>query len=195
MKVFLIAAISLDGFIAQSPEQISTAWTSGADKKWFNKRTKEAGVMVMGRKTQDTIRRALPRRLSVVMTRDEKSKTKNEKLEMITCESVKSNIKGEVVFVNDEPESILKKLEEKGFDEVAICGGASIYSLFMKRGLVDRLHLTVEPVLFGKGVSLFSENLKREGDHKDSSYYNLKLISEKKLNERGTRMLELEVES
>lgn len=185
MKVFLIAAISLDGFIAQSPEQISTAWTSGADKKWFNERTKKAGVMVMGRKTQDTIGRALPRRLSVIMTRNEKGKIKDGKLEMVTCESVKSNIKGEVVFVNDEPESILKKLEEKGFDEVAICGGASVYTQFIKSGLVDRLYLTVEPVLMGKGVSLFS----------DLVDVKLKLVSEKKLNKQGARMLELVVEN
>jgi len=48
MKVFIIAAISTDGFIAKDPNEPSTAWTSLADKKHFGEITKRAGVIVMG---------------------------------------------------------------------------------------------------------------------------------------------------
>lgn len=191
MNVFLIAAITVDGFIAQSPDQISTSWTSGDDMKWFVKRTKDSGVMIIGRKTYETMNRSLVGRVRVVMTRDKNPKVNTNYNEVgfkadlqsigEYTEVVKS--KGEVVFSGESPKGILKELEKKGFTDVAICGGSSIYSLFLKENLVNKLYLTVEPVLFGKGISLLNNNVDAK----------LKLISEEKLNEAGTRLLEYEL--
>ena len=58
--------------------------------------------------------------------------------------------------------SDLKNLEERGYKEVAICGGSEIYTMFMEAGVIDTLYITTEPVLFGKGISMF----KREIDTK-----------------------------
>ena len=71
-------------------------------------------------------------------------------------------------MTEDEPETLLKKLEERGFTEVAICGGSSIYTKFLKAGVVDTLYLTVEPILFGKGITLFNNDVN----------FKLELISE-----------------
>ena len=60
MKVFIIAAISADGFIAKDPKEPSTSWTSLVDKKHFSEITKRAGTVVMGAKTYETIGKALP---------------------------------------------------------------------------------------------------------------------------------------
>jgi dihydrofolate reductase len=61
MKVFVIAALSADGFIAQAEDHVAD-WTGTEDKKLFVQLTKEAGIMVMGSKTLATIGRALPGR-------------------------------------------------------------------------------------------------------------------------------------
>ncbi len=58
-----------------------------------------------------------------------------------------------------DPAELLGDLEARGFKEVAICGGSHIYSMFMKAKLVDTLYLTIEPIIFGKGVRLFDEDL------------------------------------
>lgn len=139
MHTFLIAAISADGFIAPSDgiSQPSTAWTSGADKKFFTQRTKEAGVMIMGSRTYETIGRPLPGRHTIVYS--------------------KNKTYGEVETTSQDPMTVLEDLEKRGYKEVAICGGASIYTLFMEAGLVQTLYLTVEPIVFGQGVSLFSK--------------------------------------
>jgi dihydrofolate reductase len=143
MKCFLIAAQTVDGFIAERNDQVSTAWTSGADKKWFSQRTKSAGVIVMGATTFRTINRALPGRLTVIYTRNPDEFKNFEPAEVMTTQA--------------SPADLLQQLADRGFSEVAICGGASIYSLFLKAGLIDTLFLTIEPVLFGQGVGLFEE--------------------------------------
>ncbi len=143
MHVFLIAAVTADGYIAEEVKQISTEWTSKEDKKFFKDMTTKSGVMVMGMNTYKTIGRPLPNRLTVVITR--------------TPQEVPAEHQENLLFTSQTPKEVLAMLEKKGFTEVAICGGAQIYTLFLKEKLVDTVYLTMEPVLFGKGVHLLTE--------------------------------------
>lgn len=144
MKVFIIAAVTIDGFIARDSQQISTSWTSAEDKKFFSQRTKAAGVVVLGRKTYETIGRPLPGRLNVIYTTD--------------AAGVKEK-PGQLQVTQLLPPNLIKQLEHAGHKEIAICGGPSIYTMFLKSGVVDTLYLTMEPILFGKGIKLFSDEL------------------------------------
>jgi dihydrofolate reductase len=141
VQVFIIAAMSADGFIAQYAEQRSVDWRSKADGRFFIERTKAAGVMVMGSTTFNTfrVRRAPAGRRLIVYTRHPEA------------------VAGENIETTDEtPAALVARLEREGAHELAVCGGAAIDKLFMDSGLVDALYLTVEPVLFGAGVPLFS---------------------------------------
>jgi len=141
VKVFIIAALTADGFIGRDSGHTAD-WTGGEDKKVFTRLTKEAGVMVMGSRTLATIGRALPDRRTIVYT---------SRPADITIEGVEPT--------NEPPADLLKRLEKEGSKAVAIAGGASIYRLFMDAGLVDELYLTYVPILFGQGVTLFSGEL------------------------------------
>lgn len=164
MKVFIIAAQTADGFIAKSTDQVSTNWTSIDDKKFFAEKTKQAGVVVMGSSTYKTFNKPLKDRINIVYSRGES-------------------------FDGTEPTSLspkelLDSLEKRGFSEVAICGGSSIYTMFAKAGVIDSIYLTIEPVVFGNGISLFNENLDLK----------LSLVSERK-TENGTIFLEYKVQN
>lgn len=157
IKTFIIAAVSADGFIGKDPKEPSTAWTSLADKKHFSEITKRAGVIVMGAKTFATIGKALPLRRTIVYSNNS------------------INAPG-VEVTTLPPAELVAKLEKEGVKELAICGGATIYSMFMKTGVVDSIYLTIEPVIFGSGIPLFREptNTKLElisSDKKDQSIF------------------------
>lgn len=141
MKVTLLMAITLDGKIGESSDHFPD-WTESADKKLFKSYTKEAGVFVMGRKTFDTIGRALPGRLNVVMTRNPKE-SKEEDL----------------MFTSLSPKDLLKDLDKRGFREVVIAGGQMVNTLFAKENLVDEILVTISPKIFGQGLSLFDESV------------------------------------
>ena len=141
MKVFIIAALTVDGFIGRDSGH-SADWTGGEDKKVFVRLTKEAGTMVMGSRTFATIGRALPGRRNIVYT---------TRPETITAEGVETT--------SEAPKDLIARLQKEGAKAVAICGGATIYDLFMRENLVDELYLTYVPIVFGHGVSLFSAKL------------------------------------
>jgi dihydrofolate reductase len=97
----------------------------------------------MGSKTFDTIGKPLPGRKNIVLTRrpDRVSKWPN------------------LVFTGQAPKEILNGLEQEGFSEAILAGGAKINLLFARANLIDDILITIVPRIFGAGISLFPEKI------------------------------------
>ena len=162
MKPFIIAAVTADGYIAKDDKH-PAFWTSKEDKKRFVELTKRAGVVVMGAKTFQTLPRPLKERVNIVYSRSK------------AYEGTET--------MNLGPQELLAELEKRGHTEVAICGGSQIYTMFMKARVVDRLFLTIEPIIFGHGIKLFNEDM----------LFHLKLVSSSQA-ENGALLLEYAVD-
>jgi dihydrofolate reductase len=54
---------------------------------------------------------------------------------------------------------LLEDLKQRGYKELAICGGAQIYTMFMEAGVVDKVYFTIAPVVFGSGMSIFTKDI------------------------------------
>lgn len=154
MKVVMVMATTLDGKIAKHAGHFPN-WTSKEDKQMFAKYSKQCGVIILGKKTFDTLPSPLKERLNVVFTREKNL----------------PQIEG-VRWVSGEPEDVLRELEKEGYKEVILGGGATINDLFLEKKLIDEIMMTVEPKIFGAGLSLFSKP--HEAD--------LELIEMKKIN-------------
>lgn len=170
MQVFLIAAITIDGFIGRSDDDRSFNWTSAADKKFYVETIKSADAIVMGSKTFATFKRHPRNSRWEIYTRSPQDFI-NQKPDIIQAQGT-----------SEKPQELLDRLEKEGVENVAIAGGASIYTMFMQAGVVDKLCLTMEPVLFGGGVKLFNKTLDKK----------LKLMAVKRLSEQ-TLLLEYDI--
>ena len=162
MKVFIIAALTTDGFIAKNPGQSTLTWRSKGDRQFFIAKTKEARVVVMGLNTAKTSKRPMPERLNVIYAKSREELPHWKEFD------------GWEVTQKD-PSVLVQELSERGYDQVAICGGSTIYTMFMHAGVVDTLYLTVEPVLFGQGMTLFNKEVDRK----------LNLVKAEKLGEQS----------
>lgn len=141
MKVTLVMAMTLDGKIARDDNHPAD-WTGKEDKRKFVEVTKRAGVVIMGSKTFDTIGKALAGRKNIVMTRNRNRKSADN-----------------LIFTDQTPEFILEGLAREGFSEAALIGGTQINSLFARANLIDEIYVTVLPVFFGRGLSLFDHDM------------------------------------
>lgn len=153
ISVFIIAALTADGFIGKNTAHFAD-WTSKEDKQFFVQMTKKAGVVVMGSNTYQTIGKPLPGRLNIVYSRDKQ------------FEGAETTQK--------TPAELVENLKARGYREVAICGGSTIYSMFLEAGVVNKLYLTVEPIVFGSGIHLFNKEIEKK----------LQLVLCKNLNEQ-----------
>lgn len=157
-NVILVMAMSLDGYITNRADGL-VDWTSKEDKKHFVAITKQAGVVICGRKTFALYEKPLPGRLNVVMTRNP---------------DLTKNIPEALEFTNQDPVTLLNNLADRGYKTVALTGGADINSLFLSLGLVDELYITIEPLLFGSGKRLSTDI---------NEIFRLELLDNKMLNE------------
>lgn len=150
-RCFLIAALTADGFIGRDSTHLSTRWTSKEDAKFFRTKSKEAGVIIMGRKTYDTMGKPLPGRINVVYTRQAPAG-------QATLENATELEPGQLYYTSLAPAQVIEKLAQLGQTQLAVSGGASVYRQFLQAGVVDELFLTIEPVLFGEGVRLLDQS-------------------------------------
>ena len=164
IPVTMMMAITADGKIAKDKAQFAD-WTSREDKKLFVENSKAHGVIMMGENTFKTFPAPLKDRLNVVF-----SQTNNP-----------APIEG-VKWVKGEPEPVLAELEQMGYQSALLGGGSFLNSLFLEKKLITEIILTIEPKIFGSGLSLFNRDLDA----------NLKLLEFKNLNE-NTMMLRYQV--
>lgn len=115
MIISLIAAMAKDRVIGKDNQM---PWHLPADFAWF-KRCTMGKPIIMGRKTFDSIGRALPGRLNIVISRDK----------ALTIEGV---------TVVASIEQAIERVQ--GEQEVMIIGGGSIYQACLAKA--DKLYLT-----------------------------------------------------
>lgn len=135
-------AMTLDGYIAKTKNDFID-WTGKEDKDHFKEITTSAGVVIMGNTTFKTLKSPLSNRLNVVLTRNEK---------------LNPNIEQEnLIYTSCLPNDICTFLKFMGEDTAILIGGSTINTLFAKHNMIDEMYITVVPILFGKGIQLFSE--------------------------------------
>lgn len=123
MILSLVAAMAKNRTIGNDNKLI---WHLPEDLAFF-KTTTKSKIMIMGRKTFDSLPKALPGRFHIVISRSTTLPASSE------C----------VHFVNSVDQSITKaqQLVENGWpEEVCVIGGAEIYKLFLP--LAHRIYLT-----------------------------------------------------
>ena len=140
MRKVLVAATSMDGYISQSTNQVSTAWTSKADKHFFVELSTSLKYLVMGFNTWQTIKRPLPNRNIIVLS---------------SAGNLEVDLNAPLCLCALPIPELIRQLEDKGVKHLCIAGGSGVYSQFLSLHLVDEVFLTIEPVFLGGGVPLF----------------------------------------
>lgn len=162
-RIIAIAAVTIDGRIAQHENQ-ETDWTSPEDKAFLRKLLDETDVIVVGHTTYRIHQSYLAARKCIVFTR-----------EVNDLEQQSDNI----LFCNIDAVSLDRVLSP--YHSVALLGGSQIYTYFLEHDSIDELYLTIEPIIFGSGLNLFSGQ--------PSLRTNFAFVSFEVLNKQGSVLL------
>lgn len=173
MKITLAMVLSVDGKSTKwdLPDQ---SWASEEDKLHLIKLISENNLILMGGKTYESAKTHIsPKegKLRIVLTRNPQKFSGEE-------------IPGQLEFVNQPVEELIKDLEYKGFNKMLLLSGEGLNKELFEAGLIDEIILTVEPKIFGSGRGMVS------GAKLD---LNLKLLKHEKLNGQGTMLLHYRV--
>lgn len=158
-------ASSVDGRISLK-RHAAPDWTSAEDWEFLQKSLKRFDAVVVGRNTYLTARARLKKRNTYVLSRKISSLKKE----------------GTVTFVNPQKTDLRKLLGV--YKNVAVLGAGEVYQYMLNKRMLDELYVTIEPLVFGRGVPMFS------GGRKTAR---LVLTSVRKLNARGTLLLRYKI--
>jgi len=157
LHVTIYNATSIDGFIATKND--NTDWVSDTDWEIFQNLTKQHDVVIMGRRTYETVLDDFPFncKLNIVLT-NQKQLLKKE---------------NNIWFTNKKPAKILHEIEKNGFKTCLIIGGGKTNASFLEANLVDEVIVDIHPIILGGGIKLFETNKQLQ--------YQLKLIESKQI--------------
>lgn len=166
---------SLDGRSTQKGNGNNIhSWTSKEDQNHFSKVVENAKLIIMGSTTYETVRNNMQHKegkLRIVITHDP-SQYENEK------------ITGKLEFTDETPSKLITRLENMGYKEGYLVGGAHTNTAFFKEGLITELWQTVEPKILGLGNGIIGE---------EEIEIPFQLISLEKMNPKGTLLLKYRV--
>jgi len=172
MKIIAIAVTSADGRFTKNSEKNIYHWSSPEDFAHFSDIKSQYNLIVMGSGTFDAVHPEPEKeRLRIIMTNNPQ-KYKD------------FAIPEQMEFTAEAPNTLVSRLEKKGYTQLLFVGGGKLLVSFLQTGLIDQLYVTIEPQLFGNGDMLQAEK---------SLDIQLQLLSVQKLNKRGTLLLQYEV--
>ena len=177
MSEFLLTVVvSEDGFIARKIGEPPQAWASGEEQELFFRDVETADWSIMGRRTHEAADR--PDRRRIVFSTKVSGWRRPSQLWVDPGRLTPRMLAGKVCEVH-------------ALSRGLILGGTRVHDWFLAHRAIDRVHLTVEPVRFESGLSVFSEM--RSADPVEVFIgRGFDVAAEERLNPAGTRFLVLE---
>jgi dihydrofolate reductase len=143
MKVTMYPAITLDGFIAD-PNGECYSWISEEDEANYEQAVKEAGCLLIGRKTYEQYKDEYP--------------LKSGATTFVFTHGQDEEDQDKIKFVTGTPEEVLRQIADTGFNEVVIGGGGEVNGAFAEAGLIDEIIISIYNVTIGEGIPLFGSH-------------------------------------
>lgn len=145
-KVILYIAMSLDGYIAKSNNDIS--WLSLVEKSGedygYSEFVQTIDTVIMGRKTYEK-----------VMSFGIEFPHKDKKCYVIS--RTKTGTDENVEYYSGNLEELITSLKNKEGKNIFIDGGAEVVNELMKINVIDEFVLSVIPLFLGNGIRLFKD--------------------------------------
>lgn len=138
MKVTLHLAISADGFIAK--QDGNSDWVSPIDEQLFTDRIKEAGCLVVGRKTFEQYQGSIypvDGVLNIVLTNKQ-----------IQCPNI---------LTATSPQAAVELAKKNDCPGILLAGGGHTNTAFLQENLIDEIFFSVYPLIFGQGIKPFED--------------------------------------
>ncbi len=160
-KLKLQVQLTVDGYNGDSNGNLewhfATKWSKDL-MDYVNTLTDSCGTILLGRKMTDGFVSAWSE-----LVKDEKNPNYQFAKKMVDTPKIvftktleKSKWDNTTIATGDLKEEI-KKLKNGAGKDIIVYGGTSFVSSLIKDELIDELHLFVNPVVLGKGTSIFKE--------------------------------------
>lgn len=161
-KSVLNLVMTFDGYVAGLHDEIdwitSKYYSAMDSSKWpkfdFSKFTSKVGAIIVGKRSYDL----------GIEKGWFKNKAYGDSPIFVVCSKVPENISKDADFrfiTGGIDEAYSQANDAAGDKWIYLYGGPNMFQQFLNKNLVDEMHITLAPVLIGKGIRLFDHLTER----------------------------------
>lgn len=147
-KIVYYVASSLDGFIAGPGDDISDFVQQGAGVTQYLEDLQSFDTVIMGRKTYEF-------GYQYGLTPGQPAYPHMN--HFIFSNSLVIEHLHEKVHIKKIDRNFILKLKQQEGTDIYLCGGGQFAGWLFNEGLIDQLKIKLNPIILGKGISLFSD--------------------------------------
>jgi len=171
----LTVVTSSDGFIARTPKDAPQAWASAEEQALFFRDVEAADWAVMGKNTH--LAADKPQRRRIIFSTKTKGWQRPTQLWCDPAHQTPLDLSTQVSPIYPLQNGL-------------ILGGTRVHDWFLAQGAIHKIHLTVEPLSFLKGLPIFSGQIGSD-PLKIFTDRGFRVVSKATLNATGTLYFEL----
>jgi len=136
MEVILYMAQSVNGIVSKENDDVPwhDIWPT------YYHEIKKAGNIIVGKRTYE------------IMKKVGEFKKCGDPLTVVLSKTHYVSTNQNVIFVKS-PKKALEILRSKGFRKIIVGGGSKTNYSFLKSGLIDKMYIDIEPIIFAKGIA------------------------------------------
>jgi dihydrofolate reductase len=148
-KLVYHVACTLDGFIAREDGSLDGFLEEGEHIRDYLDSLREYDAVLMGRRTYE-----VGLRLGVTSPYPAME-------QYVISRTLAASPDPGVELVREDPGALVRRLKGEPGKDIYLCGGADLASHLLAEGLIDEIIVKLNPVVFGKGIPLFSKAIRR----------------------------------
>ncbi|HMR83143.1 MAG TPA: dihydrofolate reductase family protein [Niabella sp.] len=160
-KLILIVHASIDGFVADKSGTFDNFNQSPENLDFVNSLTNEADTALAGRVSYQMLESAWP------SVKDKPGATESEinysnwynRARKIVLSTTLSGVTQEnMIIISEHIPDEIQKLKGQGNSNILMFGSPTAFQTLFRYNLIDEYYIILYPVVFGRGIPLFSGN-------------------------------------
>ena len=165
-KLKLQVQMSVDGFIAGNNGEMDwMVWNWDDEiKKYVSAITEPVDCIIMGKNLATGF---IPYWKNVASNPDDLQYPFGKKMtdthKVVFTKTLKDSVWENTSLATGDLTSEIARLKNQNGKDMIVYGGASFVSALIKEGLIDEFHLFVNPVVLGKGLTIFKDVNHKQG--------------------------------
>ncbi len=158
-KLALVVHTSLDGFVAGSKGELDGFDKGTENLAFVCELIQDADTALFGRISYQLLNSYWPGARNIPKVTKEEidySNWYNNAKKIVVSKTIAEDLHGTTIIRNDIPAQVSRILEQPG-KNILIFGSPSVAQILMQHDLIDSYWIFINPVIFGKGIPLFTE--------------------------------------
>jgi dihydrofolate reductase len=163
-NLILIAHISLDGFVAGPNGELDGFDASDENLEFVCRITDDADTALFGRNSYQLLNTYWPdvaNKPGATKSEIKYSKWYNASAKIVFSKTMRGLESENLIIVSENISDEIRKIKQQSGKNILIFGSPAAFQSVFQHGLVDQFWIFVNPVIFGKGIPLFTGNEER----------------------------------